>query len=88
MFYEDSSDENERVFFIRLNEDENDRKFYFQANNELMKEGFSQLNLEDRIHLKMGYFSKLSIIKNINGLSRLITLNVNFETVREDLILE
>ena len=88
LFYEDSSDENERVFFIRLNEDENDRKFYFQANNELMKEGFSQLNLEDRIHLKMGYFSKLSIIKNINGLSRLITLNVNFETVREDLILE
>ncbi len=87
-FDEDSSDENERVFFIKLNKDEQDRKFYFQANNELMKEGFSQLTEEDRINLKMRYFSKLSIIKEINGLSRLITLNVNFETVRDDIIVE
>ena len=85
-FYEDSSDENERVFFIRLNNDEQDRKFYFQANNELMKEGFSQSTEEDRINSKKRYFSKLSIIKEINGLSRLITLNVNFETVRDDII--
>ena len=87
-FYEDSSDKNERVFFIKLNGDERQREFYFQANNELMKKGFADLSEEERIETKKRYFRKLFIIKEINGLSRLITLDVNFETVRDDIIVE
>ena len=85
-FYEDSSDKNERVFFIQFNEDEYDKRFYFQANNELMKKGFSDLSVEERINTSLEYFRKLSIIKEIKGLSRLITLNVNFDTVRNDIL--
>jgi len=51
-----------------------------------MKKGFADLSEEERIETKKRYFRKLFIIKEINGLSRLITLDVNFETIRNDIL--
>lgn len=87
-FDENSSDENERVFYIILNQDTDGRRFYFQANNELMRKGFQELSLAERMHEKMNYFSELSIMKSINGLQRLIKLKVNLETVQRNIIVE
>lgn len=87
-FDDENSDDNERVFYITLNEDTEQRKFYFQANNELMRKGFQDLSLEDRMTEKMNYFSELSIMKNIDGLQRLIKLKVNIETVQRNIIVE
>lgn len=85
IFYDDPNAEDQerqdRVFYIRLNEDRNNRRYYFQANEEMMLEGFSILSLQERINTKEQYFKKLSIMKEINGLTRLITINVNFENI-------
>ncbi|QKF59081.1 hypothetical protein [Aliarcobacter lanthieri] len=81
-FDDENSDENgERVFYITLNRDPSQRKFYFQANNALLSKDFPQLSLKDRMERKLEYFSELSIIKEVNGLTRIIKLNVNLETV-------
>lgn len=71
----------DRVFFIELTNDREHRTFYFQANEEMMLEDFSRRSLAERIRTKEQYFKKLSIIKEINGLTRLITINVNFENI-------
>ncbi len=81
-FDDENSDENgERVFYITLNRDPSQRKFYFQANNALLSKDFPQLSLKDRMERKLEYFSELSIIKEVNGLTRIIKLNVNLQTV-------
>jgi len=80
-FDEQNSDDNERVFYIILNRDPSQRRFYFQANDALLSKDFPQLSLKKRIEIKLNYFSELSIIKEVNGLTRIIKLNVNFETV-------
>ena len=85
-FDDNSSDDNERVFFITLNGDNEQRKFYFQANNELMKRGFKNQSLNNRMQQKLNYFSELSIFKSINGLQRLVKLKVNIETVQRNII--
>lgn len=85
IFFNEPAVENEerqdRVFYIELTNDVTNSKFYFQANEEMMLEGFSRRSLEERINAKEQYFKKLSIIKEINGLTRLITINVNFENI-------
>lgn len=78
---ENSDDNGERVFYIILNRDPSRRKFYFQANNALLSKDFPQLSLNDRIEMKLDYFSELSIIKEVNDLTRIIKLNVNLDTV-------
>lgn len=74
----------DRVFYIELNNDRERRRFYFQANKEMMLEDFSRLSLRDRINTKERYFKKLSIMKEINELTRLITINVNFENIMNE----
>ena len=77
--YENNNEENNnRVFYISLHDDSKNRKFYFQASDTLMKKGFSTLPLRERINEKMKYFKQLTIIKKINGLHRVIKLNVEF----------
>ncbi|WP_148785436.1 hypothetical protein [Campylobacter concisus] len=80
-FDNDSSDSNnERVFYIVLNKDNMKRKFYFQANETLMSKIFPRLSLEIRRYEKMKFISKLSIVKEIKKLTRIIELTVNFES--------
>lgn len=73
--------ENSRVFYITLNSDERNRQFYFQANEAMLREDFSRLSLRERINEKEKYFTNLTIMKEIRGLTRLISLKVNFENV-------
>lgn len=82
IFFETPEDENrqDRVFYITIYGDEG-KRFYFQANEEMMLEDFSERSEEDRINTKERYFKELSIIKEIDGLTRLITLKVNFEPI-------
>jgi len=89
-FLEDDNQEenNNRVFYISLHDDNQNRKFYFQANDELMKKGFSNLSLDERTNMKKRYFKKLTIIKKINGIDRIIKLNVDFEDSKIRNILE
>ncbi|WP_107695300.1 hypothetical protein [Campylobacter concisus] len=80
-FDNDSFDgNNERVFYIVLNSDNMKRKFYFQANETLMSKIFPRLSLEIRRYEKMKFISKLSIVKKIKKLTRIIELKVNFES--------
>ena len=72
---------NNRVFYISLHDDIQNRRFYFQASDALMRKGFSTLPLRDRINEKMRYFKQLTIIKKINGLYRVIKLNVQFGNI-------
>lgn len=74
----------QRVFYITLNHDDQRREFYFQASDAMMRENFSNLSFEARINEKMQYFRRLSIIREINGLTRIINLNVNFEEIGSD----
>lgn len=88
IYYDQSIEENTqnnltRVFYISFPED--DRKFYFEANKSLMRGSFSDLPVRDRIIEKMKYFSSLNIIKEIDGLTRLITLKVDFSEVLSDI---
>lgn len=78
-------DENTRVFYITLNNDEQERRFYFQANHQLLRDDFSSRSLKRRLEEKQKYFTKLSIIKEIDGLTRVISIKVNFENIMEDL---
>lgn len=80
-FDRENDTENERVFYITLNQDNLNRKFYFQANDALLNKDFPQLSLGQRMNIKLDYFSELSIIKEINGITRIIKLKVNLETV-------
>lgn len=73
--------ENSRVFYITLNNDEQNRQFYFQANETMLREDFSRLSLKERINEKEKYFTNLTIMKEIGGLTRLISLKVNFESL-------
>lgn len=73
--------ENSRVFYITLNNDEQNREFYFQANEAMLRENFSRLPLRERINEKERYFTNLTIMTEIGGLTRLISLKVNFERV-------
>lgn len=75
-----SSGNNERVFYITLNGDEKERKFYFQANEALMRKDFPELPLEARLSEKINFSSELSIVKEINGLTRIIKLKVKFKS--------
>jgi hypothetical protein len=79
----ENNDENDRLFYITLNEDTEQKKFYFQASDEMMREGFSNRSRDERINTKEQYFKKLSIMKEIDGLTRLITINVNFERIMD-----
>ena len=80
-FDNDSFDgNNERAFYIILNRDNMKRKFYFQANETLMSKIFPRLSLEIRRYEKMKFISKLSIVKEIKKLTRIIELTVNFES--------
>lgn len=80
-FDNDSFDgNNERAFYIVLNRDNMKRKFYFQANETLMSKIFPRLSLEIRRYEKMKFISKLSIVKEIKKLTRIIELTVNFES--------
>jgi len=85
IFFDDSdtniTDENSRVFFITLNNDDEDRRFYFQANEAMLRDDFSRLALKERISEKEKYFSNLTIMKEIDGLTRLISIKVNFENI-------
>lgn len=82
IYFDNESDtNNERVFYITLNEDRSRRKFYFQANNALLNKNFPQLSLKNRMRKKLDYFSELSIVKEVNGITRIIKLRVNLETV-------
>lgn len=80
-FDRDNTSENERVFYITLNQDDQQRKFYFQANEALLSKDFPQLSLQQRMDIKLDYFSELSIIKEIDDITRIIKLRVNLETV-------
>lgn len=87
IFFDDNdsnvSEENSRVFFITLNNDAQDRRFYFQANEAMLRDDFSRLSLKERISEKEKYFSNLTIIKEVNNLTRLITIKVNFKDIME-----
>lgn len=89
IFFDDNNssavNENSRVFFITLNNDEQNRRFYFQANETMLKDDFSKLSLKERINEKEKYFSNLSIIKEVNGLTRLISIKVNFENIMNEI---
>lgn len=67
-----------RTFFVQMDDDPRNREFYFQGNKAMMGEGFDELPEEDRINEKMNFIKELSIIKEINGLTRIIKLKVNF----------
>ena len=67
-----------RTFFIRMDDDPQNREFYFQGNKAMMGEGFDELPEEDRINEKLNFIKELSIIKEINGLTRVIKLKVSF----------
>ena len=79
----ENDDENDRLFYITLNQDPEENKFYFQASDEMMMEGFPSRSRKERINTKERYFKKLSIMKEINGLTRLITINVNFKQIMD-----
>lgn len=76
-------DDISNVFFIQLNNDTIDRKFYFQAGDALLDVNFSNLPVGQRIEHKKQYFKKLTILKDIENRTRLLTLNVNFRDNRE-----
>jgi hypothetical protein len=80
-FDRDNTSENERVFYITLNQDNQQRKFYFQANEALLSKDFPQLSLRQRMDIKLDYFSELSIIKEINNITRIVKLRVDLETI-------
>lgn len=88
IFFDDNdtniTDENSRVFFITLNNDDEDRRFYFQANEAMLRDDFSRLSLKERISEKEKYFSNLTIMKEIAGLTRLISIKVNFENIMDN----
>ncbi len=78
---ENQDENNNRVFYILLQDDTQNRRFYFQASDALMRKGFSTLPLRDRIYEKIRYFKQLTIIKKIYGLYRIIKLNVEFQNL-------
>lgn len=81
------SQQNDIVFYISFNHpDYSNRKFYFQANSEMLKTNFPELPLKKRLEIKTNYFSKLTITKEIHGMTRIITLNVNFNEVQHRII--
>jgi len=82
IYFNENERGDNRVFYLILNEDNENRRFYFQVNEALLKKEFSDLSLNERINEKMKYFRKLTIIKKINGINRIINLNVNFDSIR------
>ncbi len=86
IFYYEHENNNERLaendilrtFFIQMDDDPQNRKFYFQGNKAMMGEGFDELPEEERITEKLNFIKELSIIKEINGLTRVIKLKVDF----------
>ncbi len=67
-----------RTFFIQMDDDTQNREFYFQGNKTMMGEGFDELPERDRTNSKLNFIKELSIIKEINGLTRIIKLKVEF----------
>ena len=78
-------EENEgvRVFYLQFNDDKENRKFYFQVHKELLKKEFSSYSLDKRINMKLKYFRRLTLIKKINGIDRIIKLKVDFDSIKE-----
>lgn len=75
------------VFYIAFNNRHySNRKFYFQANSEMLKTNFPELPLKKRLEIKTNYFSKLTITKEINSMTRVLTLNVDFNDVQNRII--